>query len=426
MADDAILQVQLLAGARGVFQMSRICIGPLVVSMAAEYNYTAFQKGQILGAFAAGYALTQVVGGVVADRLGGAPLLVFGLGTSAGSLILLPWAADTGVGNLCWLLWFMGLTQGPTFPAQLASVSKWASGSLRSYASALGAAGSTAGSLLALGLTPVLAARLGWRITGHVFGVATFLFGALWHFNGRSSPVMSTSQTSSPVLNLVKLRRYCALLLAPPVLVVFVAHSVHNFVRYFLVAWTPTYYADVLKVSADSAGFQQILPESVGLLCSFAGASVGKWLQDTGALSTLGSRRLFATVAFSGASFGLVAVSEMSTGYLVTACLCIVHGLMSLQGLGYGANYLDVSKHHAGLVTGVGNTVATFASFVAPVVASRILASEDYSNEVEQWRYLFLTFASSNLVGLAVYLPFSSVTAVDVWEDAAELEQKKE
>mmetsp|Transcript_103966 Transcript_103966/g.335226 ORF Transcript_103966/g.335226 Transcript_103966/m.335226 type:complete len:500 (+) Transcript_103966:86-1585(+) len=432
----ALLQVRLLAAARGVFQMARICMGPLVVTMSTEYNYTAEQKGQILSAFAAGYALTQVAGGMLADRFGGAPLLLFGLVTSGGSLLLVPLAADAGVRPLCWLLWVMGFTQGPTYPAQLVTTAKWATGSLRSYASALGGAGSTAGSLLALGLTPMLAKRVGWKITAGTFGGLTLAFGAIWHCKGLSSPVSTTTAAAASVSPTVPsgkevllqlkpemLKKYLGILLAPSVLVIFVAHSIHNFVRYFLMAWMPTFYSDVLRVSADAAGLQQVLPELCGLLCSLAGASVGKSLQDSGRLSALGCRRVFSSVAFLGGCFGLLAVSQMTTSYAVTASLCFVQGLMTLQGLGFGANYLDISKHHGGLITGAGNTVATGASFLAPVFAAWILSDQDAS-EAERWHRLFCAFAGSNLVGLAFYFPLCSTTPVDLQGGEAAAGQK--
>lgn len=79
-------------------------------------------------------------------------------------------------------------------------------------------------------------------------------------------------------------------------------------------------------------------------------------MQRSGLLTALASRRLFASTAFVGAACGLWMASEMTTVAGVTACLCLVQGLATLQGLGYGANYLDVSKYNGGVVTGVGNT----------------------------------------------------------------------
>lgn len=425
-------QIRLLACARGTFQMARICFGPLVVNMSAEYTYTPSQKGAILSAFAGGYAMTQVAGGIAADRFGGKPLLFLGLMSSSASLLVLPYAADAGVWQLWWLLWVMGFLQGPTYPAQLVTTAKWATGSLRSYASALGGAGSTAGSLLALGLTPVLATRIGWRCTSGFFGIVTMLFGILWHCYGQSTPAgtsvspptgqngksLSWAQRARKLS--ANLGRYARVLLAPSVLVIFVAHAIHNFVRYFVVSWMPTYYSEVLRVSADASGVFQILPELCGLGVSMAGANIGKRMQQEEWLSPRNCRRLFVSIAFLGSCVGLLAISMVSTAFSVTLFLCCVQGLSTLQGLGFGANYLDISKHHSGLVTGVGNTVATIASYMAPVFASWLLAAGNGQAkshiDMDSWRRLFLAFSISNVLGLVLYLPFCSTVPVDEYQ----------
>jgi len=410
-------QIHLLACNRGIFQMARICMGPLAVSMAAEYGWNQEDKGRILSAFAAGYALTQVLGGLASDKFGGKPLLLLGLVTSGGALLVLPFSADLGVAPLWWLLWIMGVLQGPTYPAQLVTTAKWATGSLRSYASALGGTGSTAGSLLALGLSPGMAERIGWRATVAFFGLVTLLFSVLELVRGESAPSWEVSARPDPAETTMdwrsKLRVWRKVLLAPPVLAVFAAHATHNFVRYFLMAWMPTYYREVLGVSADAAGFHLIIPEFCGLVCSMVGAKFGKELQEKGVLSPLSSRRLFVSLAFIGSFVGLFLIQMVTAPAAVTFLLCIVQGLATLQGLGFGANYLDVSKYNGGLVTGVGNTVATCASFLAPMFASSLLPN-DGAKGPETWQRLFLAFAISNLLGLALYLPFSSATPVDV------------
>jgi len=201
------------------------------------------------------------------------------------------------------------------------------------------------------------------------------------------------------------------------VLVIFVAHAIHNFVRYFVVSWMPTYYSEVLKVSADASGIFQILPELCGLAVSITGANVGKRMQQDEWLSPRNCRRFFVSIAFLGSCVGLLAISMVSTAFSVTLFLCCVQGLSTLQGLGFGANYLDISKHHSGLVTGVGNTVATGASYAAPVFASWLLAGGHQKAqshiEMESWRRLFLAFSISNVLGLALYFPFCSTTPVD-------------
>jgi ACS family sodium-dependent inorganic phosphate cotransporter len=393
------------------------------VDLSAEYSYTPEDKGNILSAFAGGYLLTQVVGGMMADRYGGKPMLLIGLVTSSMALLLLPLASDAGIHQLWWLLWLMGLMQGPTYPAQLVTTARWATGSLSSYASALGGAGSTGGSLLALGLTPVFAARVGWRSTSWFFGVVTLVFGIVWQLFGQSAPY---TRKKLRVVNghhhnghhhakrtvADKLRVWLHLLTAPTVLVIFGAHSVHNFVRYFLMAWMPTYYRDVLMVSADAAGVQQVLPELCGLFTSIVSASMSREIQSKGLLSPLSMRRLFAGSSFLGQGLGLLAVAAATSARSVTLFLCLVQGVSTLQGLGWGANYLEISLYHGGLVTGVGNSVATAASFLAPIVASQLLAGEEATSSAA-WRRLFICFASSSLSGLLFYVPFCSTEAVD-------------
>mmetsp|Transcript_118022 Transcript_118022/g.328094 ORF Transcript_118022/g.328094 Transcript_118022/m.328094 type:complete len:417 (-) Transcript_118022:175-1425(-) len=416
-------------------------MGPLMVDMASEHGYTAEQKGLLLSAFAGGYALTQIAGGLAADRFGGAPVIFVGLLSSALSLLLLPFAAGAGFLRLWWLLWAMGFMQGPTYPAQLVSTAKWSMGSLRSYASALGAAGSTSGSLLALGLTAPLASRCGWHNAAAAMGLATLVFGAVWAAVGRSSPALTVASDvareaeASPAFEKVtgsmrvSFARYVRILLARPVLAVFSAHSVHNFVRYFLMAWMPTYYSEVLGASPDASAILLLIPELMGLLVSIGSAHLGRYLQSSATLTALDSRRVFASTAFLGAAVGLWMASEMATAKSVTACLCLVQGLATLQGLGYGANYLDVSKYNGGVVTGVGNTVATGASFLAPIFASWVLSSDGADSaraRAEDWRRLFLAFAASNLVGVAIFVPFCSVTPVDVVESGAQGKAKEQ
>jgi len=157
-----------------------------------------------------------------------------------------------------------------------------------------------------------------------------------------------------------------------------------------------------------------LVPEVLGLLVSFASANLGRRLQRTGSLSALMSRRLFASASYLLAAAGMWGLSFASTPAQAMLCMCGVQGFATLQGLGWGANYLDVSKYHSGLVTGVGNTMATGGSWIAPMFAAWILGTGGGDVDRDQWPRLFLAFSVANLVGIAIFVPFCSVTAVDL------------
>ena len=65
---------------------------------------------------------------------------------------------------------------------------------------------------------------------------------------------------------------------------------------------------------------------------------------------------------------------------------------------------------YAGLLVGVGNTIASAATWIGPKVAGRML-EEDAS--AAGWSSLMLTFAATTLPGLAIYLSLCSVDSLD-------------
>merc|ERR1719408_689982 len=107
-----------------------------------------------------------------------------------------------------------------------------------------------------------------------------------------------------------------------------------------------------------------------------------------------------------------MAASMVSQPVFVTASLCCVLGLSAVQGLGFGANYLDISLFSTGLVAGVGNTVATVGSNIGPNYASKILAGDGKPGP-EAWKNFFVFFAMANLVGWCIYVPLCTDQAVD-------------
>eukprot|EP01052_Picozoa_sp_SAG31_P061295 SAG31_NODE_20386_length_576_cov_0.867925_1_plen_168_part_10 len=92
----AYAQVWLLAGARVALQTSRICFGTLLVFMESEFQISTVQKGRLLAAFPAGYMMSQVAGGVAADRFGGKPVMTAALLCTAICTAMLILAGSLG------------------------------------------------------------------------------------------------------------------------------------------------------------------------------------------------------------------------------------------------------------------------------------------------------------------------------------------
>lgn len=80
----------------------------------------------ILGAFFYGYIVTQIPGGLLAEKYGGK--WIFGIGTviTAVFTLLTPWAAKTSKTMLIVIRVIEGLGEGIAFPAMQAMIAKWA------------------------------------------------------------------------------------------------------------------------------------------------------------------------------------------------------------------------------------------------------------------------------------------------------------
>lgn len=91
----------LCLGARLTTQANRLMLGAVMPVLATDIALSTTDKGKILSAFGAGYALTQVLGGMISDRFGAKwPLFVALLAVSVGSMLMVP-AAEAGVTILC-------------------------------------------------------------------------------------------------------------------------------------------------------------------------------------------------------------------------------------------------------------------------------------------------------------------------------------
>merc|ERR1712048_867299 len=142
-------------------------------------------------------------------------------------------------------------------------------------------------------------------------------------------------------------------------------------------------------------------------------AKFSRSLQEQGILSVLSTMRLFTLAGTIGTSVALVSIRRITHVPTVVVCLCVIQVFASIGNSGYTANYAVITKHHSGVVSGVGNTVASIGSYYAPKLASGILADDTLPQE-ERWPYVFLMVAAISVLASLFYIASCSAEAVDV------------
>ena len=94
-------------------------------------------------------------------------------------------------------------------------------------------------------------------------------------------------------------------------------------------------------------------------------------------------RKGFTLVGFLGAGCAMFLISYAQSPFMAMCMLCTEASFNALHASGFKANYQDLTESHRGLLGGFGNTVATLASALGPILTADLLM------EYHSWPLLF-------------------------------------
>lgn len=169
-------------------ELKNITLDNGTVIQKADFDWNSTQKGLILSSFFYGYITTQLIGGVVAARIGGNRIFGIGIGMTAVLTLLTPIAAKAGLYVLLAVRIIEGIFEGVTFPTIHSVWSRWAPPLERSRMASIAFAGNYAGTVVAMPASGLLAAAYGWESVFYVFGAIGVVWLVLWMIIVRRCP----------------------------------------------------------------------------------------------------------------------------------------------------------------------------------------------------------------------------------------------
>ncbi|XP_069937945.1 sialin-like, partial [Cherax quadricarinatus] len=154
----------------------------------AEFEWDVTTQGLVLGCFYYGYAMTQVVGGRLAEVYG--TKWVFGVCVLAGGVgsILSPPAARLHYGALIALRVVQGLIQGASWPSMHACVARWIPPLERPRFIGIVYFASTLSTAVTLPLSGLVIDSYGWAAAFYVTGSLSLAWCLLWFSTMYNSP----------------------------------------------------------------------------------------------------------------------------------------------------------------------------------------------------------------------------------------------
>lgn len=389
--------------------MDRVNMSIAILPMSKEFNWNSATVGLIQSSFFWGYLLTQIVGGIWADKIGGKQVLGFGVIWWSVATILTPIAAKIGLPFLLVMRAFMGIGEGVAMPAMNNILSKWIPVSERSRSLALVYSGMYLGSVIGLGVSPILIQKFGWPSVFYSFGSLGSVWFAFWLSKAHSSPrddpdlseaeknyILGGSISKEPVTEIP----WKLILSKAPVWALIVSHFCHNWGTFILLTWMPTYYNQVLKFNLTESGLLCVLP----WLTMAVFANIGGWIADTlvsRGFSITTVRKIMQSIGFLGPAFFLTQLSRVKTPAMAVLCMACSQGSDAFSQSGLYSNHQDIGPRYAGVLLGLSNTAGVLAGVFGTAATGYIL-------QKGSWDDVFKVAVVLYIIGTLVWNLFST------------------
>ncbi|XP_057430815.1 sodium-dependent phosphate transport protein 1, chloroplastic [Lotus japonicus] len=389
--------------------MDRVNMSIAILPMSAEYNWSPSTVGLIQSSFFWGYLLTQIAGGVWADKVGGKQVLGFGVVWWSVATILTPVAAKLGLPFLLVARALMGIGEGVAMPAMNNILSKWVPVAERSRSLALVYSGMYLGSVTGLAFSPFLIHQFGWPSVFYSFGSLGTVWFSVWLSKAHSSPLEDPElrpeekkliPTNSFSKEPLKEIPWGLILSKAPVWALIVSHFCHNWGTFILLTWMPTYYNQVLKFNLTESGLFCVLPWFTMALS----ANLGGWIADTlvsKGVSVTTVRKIMQTVGFLGPAFFLTQLSHIHSPVMAVLCMTCSQGTDAFSQSGLYSNHQDIAPRYSGILLGLSNTAGVLAGVLGTAATGYIL-------QHGSWDDVFKVSVGLYLVGTVVWNLFST------------------
>ncbi|MCL6633828.1 MAG: MFS transporter [Alicyclobacillus herbarius] len=382
-----ILTILFISTALNYLDRTNISVaGPFIKS---DLHLNSVTLGLIFSAFGWTYALMQIPGGWVLDRLG--PRLTYGLAMLFWSLFTLLQAFARSFAGLFGLRLGLGMSEAPAFPTNNRLVATWFPKHERAFATAVYTAGEYIG--LAF-LSPVLAwivATYGWSAIFIVTGVIGLIWVPFWfRFIRKPEEARGVSQEELDYIrakenlsegqsrqklgwaDLAELFRHRSLW------GIYIGQFAVTTTLWFFLTWFPTYLVNGKHMTILHVGFYSMIPYIAALLGVLCGGAVSDWLLRRGV--SVGTARKTPIVVGLLLASVIVAANYTTSVPLVIAILSIAFFAQGLSAISWTMVGELAPARLMGLCGGVFNFAGNLSGIVTPIIIGVIVGSTNNFN----------------------------------------------
>jgi MFS transporter, ACS family, D-galactonate transporter len=364
--------------------LDRSVMGVAKPDLVNELHISPEVMGLIFSAFSWTYALAQIPGGLVLDKLGSR--LTYALSLGLWSMSTMLHGMMSSVAGLLGARLALGLAEAPCFPANSRILSTWFPQQERARANSVYSVGQYVGLGLMIPALTWISATYGWRSLFYIFGGIGVIFAIIWHAayrephesksanqaeldyieagGGLAAKSAAFAFSWSNVGKLISKRQIAG---------ASIGQFCGNSTLVFFLTWFPSYLADERGMDWIKSGFAASLPyiaASVGVL--FGGYVSDRIIRKTGS-ATIG-RKLPIIVGLLMTSV-MIAANYVESNTTVIIIMSIAFFGQGMVNLGWTLISDVAPKEMIGLTGGIFNFCANLAGIVTPLVIGFVVGA---------------------------------------------------
>lgn len=361
-------------------------------AMRTALGLDTAQMGYVLSAFGWTYALCQIPGGWLVDRV--APRVLFAALIVCWSIATILLGFTASVAGLMAVRMLVGALEAPSYPINNRVVTTWFPE--RERATAIGFY--TSGQFVGLAfLTPVLVwiqTRFGWHMVFVATGVVGIVWGLVWYavyrepraFPGTNAGEIALIRRGGGLVDLDRTRASARTLSRADLAYVLSSRKLWGVyfgqfaltsTLWFFLTWFPTYLVQARGMSFVKAGFLASLP----FLAAFVGVLCSGLLSDAMVRqgATLGTARKVPIVTGLLLSTAVVGANYVDAPSLIVAFLALAFFGNGLASITWSLVSTIAPERLLGLTGGVFNFVGNLSGITVPIVIGYLARDYGFS-----------------------------------------------
>ena len=371
----------LTVAAYMITYMDRVNIASTVPVIQKELGFSMVTVSWILSSFRWGYALFQIPGGWLGDRIGPRRAL---------ALIVTWWSVFTSATALSWnaasmvvFRFLFGVGEAGAFPIATRSLSRWMLPAERGFAQGVTHAGSRLGAALTPSIVVLIMIAYGWRVPFFAFGVVGLIWAAAWYWYYRDTPAEHSSVNAAertciettlggPRSARTRTVPWRRILNSSTLWTLSLMYFCYAYCISVYLDWFPKYLNDHRGFDLKHMGYYASAP----LLAGTVGDLLGGWASDRWARRSGDLARARRGVAMAGFLVAAGAIlpatfTASPTASVWYTCLA-VFGLEITVGVSW-AIPLDIGGDYAGSVSSVMNSCGNIGGAISPVLLAYLV-----------------------------------------------------